>query len=208
MCGARGAALSQARCLGIALGAGGVAREFCTLGERIGAAHPGTPSRVMRSATSVAPPVSPSPSRRPPPPRLCVCARACVLLSPPFMAAHRRLWVAALVATCLAAAAAATTLAPGVGASRPDASPGDGDCDVAVIGAGIGGLYTAWRLATASREAGVRPGRVCVFEASGRMGGRILTLRGKEALPKGYDGYSVDMGTCGGGACFVWGGRG
>lgn len=118
------------------------------------------------------------------------------------MTALRRPWAAALLAASLGAAAA-TALALGAGASETGTPPGDGDCDVAVIGAGIGGLYSAWRLATAGREAGVRPGRVCVFEASARAGGRILSLRGKDALPKGYDGYTVDMGTCGG-SSLVW----
>eukprot|EP00660_Eupelagonema_oceanica_P009793 gene9793-10241_t len=46
------------------------------------------------------------------------------------------------------------------------------DCDVAVVGAGPGGVYFAWRLLAE------RPGlRVRIFERSGRHGGRILTVR-------------------------------
>lgn len=112
------------------------------------------------------------------------------------MRAHLSTWVAILVVAGSYAAAVAT---PGVVSSRASAGDGvpGGACDVAVVGAGIGGLYAAWRLAAAGGKAGVRPERVCVFEATGRTGGRILTLRGKKALPKGYDGYTVDMGMSG-----------
>jgi monoamine oxidase len=43
--------------------------------------------------------------------------------------------------------------------------------DVAVIGGGMSGLYTAWRLLEARRFE-----KVAVYEASGRIGGRLLTL--------------------------------
>lgn len=110
------------------------------------------------------------------------------------MGYHRLSSFAALTVVAFVTAALATI--PSVASARTDAGdsvPG-GACDVAVVGAGIGGLYAAWRLATAGGKVGVRPHRVCVFEATARMGGRILTLRGKEALPEGYDGYTVDMG--------------
>ena len=67
-----------------------------------------------------------------------------------------------------AAATSAITLA-GCGASVND-SGGDEDA-VVVVGAGIAGLTAAWRL----RQAGVR---VRIFEAQGRMGGRMFSLRG------------------------------
>jgi len=97
--------------------------------------------------------------------------------------------VASVAALLCAAIAAATAVEAAANVATPT------DCDVAVIGAGIGGLYTAWRLLTGcSREGGVAP-KVCIFEASARTGGRILTLRGADALPQGFDGYTVDMGT-------------
>ena len=59
---------------------------------------------------------------------------------------------------------------------------GAGDSDVVVVGAGIAGLTAAWRL----RQAGVR---VRVFEAQGRVGGRMLSLRNH--FP---DGQVVELG--------------
>ncbi|XP_046584737.1 L-amino-acid oxidase-like [Haliotis rubra] len=48
-------------------------------------------------------------------------------------------------------------------------SPSDGDCiDVAIIGGGIGGAYTGWRL----RDRGLS---ISVFEFSDRVGGRLFT---------------------------------
>jgi hypothetical protein len=48
-------------------------------------------------------------------------------------------------------------------------------CQLAVVGAGTGGLYTAYRLL----EEGVFDGSdVCVFEATDRVGGRLYSLRG------------------------------
>jgi len=45
-------------------------------------------------------------------------------------------------------------------------------CDLAVVGAGAGGAYAAWRAAFAGKS-------VCVFELMGRPGGRIHSLRGQ-----------------------------
>jgi NADPH-dependent 2,4-dienoyl-CoA reductase/sulfur reductase-like enzyme len=58
-------------------------------------------------------------------------------------------------------------------------------CDVAVVGAGPGGIYFAWRLLAANSSASV-----CMYERSGRFGGRIYTLRGLG--PKGD--LTADMG--------------
>ena len=57
--------------------------------------------------------------------------------------------------------------------------------DVAVIGGGIGGIYTGWRLLTsplaqsrlADWQAARGKLRVAVFEGSGRLGGRLLSAR-------------------------------
>jgi len=54
--------------------------------------------------------------------------------------------------------------------------------DVAVVGGGVSGLYTAWRLLTAAREQ-CRELNVTVFERSDRVGGRLLTW-----LPQGPEG--------------------
>lgn len=54
--------------------------------------------------------------------------------------------------------------------------------EVAIVGAGIAGLTAAWRL----RQAGVR---ARLFEAQGRVGGRMLSLRGH--FP---DGQVVELG--------------
>ncbi len=68
----------------------------------------------------------------------------------------------------LAGAAMAPVAAGCAGAGRPD---------VLIAGAGIAGLYAAWLL----EEQGVR---VRVLEASGRVGGRLLTLRQLPGLPE------------------------
>jgi len=65
-------------------------------------------------------------------------------------------WHAAL------AAALATATVQSVEAAPP--------CDLAIVGAGAGGAYAAWRAAASGRK-------VCVFERSMRPGGRIHSLR-------------------------------
>lgn len=54
--------------------------------------------------------------------------------------------------------------------------------DVAIIGGGVSGLYTAWRLSEAS---GKHPDQIAVFESSDRIGGRLWSvgLRSEKAIP-------------------------
>lgn len=61
-------------------------------------------------------------------------------------------------------------------------------CDLAVVGAGWGGAYFAWRMAIDTDT--VSPNDVCVFEANGRVGGRIYSIRG---LPPAPD-LAIDAG--------------
>jgi monoamine oxidase len=59
------------------------------------------------------------------------------------------------------------------------------DLDIAVVGAGMAGLYATWRLLTS----GVKPDRIGLFEASDRIGGRVLTVR-----PAEDQSLALDMG--------------
>jgi len=61
-------------------------------------------------------------------------------------------------------------------------------CKLAVVGAGWGGAYLAWRLAVDTTT--VNASDVCVFEANGRVGGRIFSVHG---LPNFAD-ITVDVG--------------
>ncbi|MGN6276198.1 MAG: flavin monoamine oxidase family protein [Solirubrobacterales bacterium] len=61
-------------------------------------------------------------------------------------------------------------------------SPMSDQLDVAVVGGGVSGLYSAWRLLETAKEEGKRL-RVTVFERSERLGGRLLTW-----LPRGTEG--------------------
>lgn len=67
--------------------------------------------------------------------------------------------------------AAAGVGATGVLPRRAVAAPGAGGADVAIVGAGLAGLYAATELA----RKGARPR---VFEAADRVGGRVWSLRG------------------------------
>jgi len=95
------------------------------------------------------------------------------------MRATSRAAVAAVAAVGVAAAATAGS------ASKP---PDPLHCKVTIVGGGIGGAYTAWRLAVDARV--VRPADVCLFEASTRFGGRIYTV---QDVP-GYPGFATDLG--------------
>ena len=59
------------------------------------------------------------------------------------------------------------------------------DVDIAIVGGGISGLYTAWRLSTLPN-----PPKVAVFESSAKLGGRIDT----NSLPVPAPGASADFG--------------
>ncbi|KAG2450979.1 hypothetical protein HYH02_004251 [Chlamydomonas schloesseri] len=59
-------------------------------------------------------------------------------------------------------------------------------CDIAIVGGGPGGIYSAYRLLTGLAT---KPS-VCIFEATGRVGGRIYTVRGLGALSD----MTVDLG--------------
>jgi monoamine oxidase len=48
-------------------------------------------------------------------------------------------------------------------------------CDYAIVGAGVSGLYTAWRVLDDAKRANKRPPSVRIFESSPRIGGRLLT---------------------------------
>lgn len=63
--------------------------------------------------------------------------------------------------------------------------PPENDLDTAIIGAGMAGLYAAWRLL----RHGVPPDRIGVFEADGRIGGRVLTVR-----PPQDESLALDLG--------------
>lgn len=62
-------------------------------------------------------------------------------------------------------------------------------CDISIVGAGIGGLYTAWRLAVDSGK--YKGSRICIFEAKNRIGGRWLTV---DNPAPGISGFTVDIG--------------
>ena len=61
-------------------------------------------------------------------------------------------------------------------------------CALAVVGAGWGGAYLAWRLSVDTNT--FNASDVCIFEANGRVGGRIYSIHG---LPNFAD-LAVDVG--------------
>jgi monoamine oxidase len=56
--------------------------------------------------------------------------------------------------------------------------------DYAIVGAGISGIYSAWRLRDSNRETSIE-----LFEASDRLGGRLLTV-----VPPGIPSARVELG--------------
>jgi len=84
-------------------------------------------------------------------------------------------------------AAAAVAAAAAIAAVA--AEPGDAlHCPITIVGGGMGGAYTAWRLAVDAKV--VRPADICLFEANARLGGRIFSVGN---VP-GYEGFVTDMG--------------
>src|SRR5690349_14128771 len=70
----------------------------------------------------------------------------------------------------------------------PEASPGGSDFDVAVVGGGVAGAYTAWRLATSSNHDSAallkkigkhHKGKlnIALYEMGDRIGGRLLSVK-------------------------------
>ena len=59
----------------------------------------------------------------------------------------------------------------------PDAPPGAVDCEVAIIGGGVGGLHTAFRLGPTLGA------KVCLFEKEAYLGGRIKDLALDATMP-------------------------
>lgn len=62
-------------------------------------------------------------------------------------------------------------------------------CKLAVVGAGWGGAYAAWRLAIDDAKQ-LGPSDVCVFEATNRVGGRVYSVHD---LP-GFGDMALDVG--------------
>ena len=60
--------------------------------------------------------------------------------------------------------------------AQQDAPPPSRSCEFAVLGAGAGGTYAAWRLATSNAAGAPKPDQICVFERLPHVGGRTYTL--------------------------------
>lgn len=93
--------------------------------------------------------------------------------------------VTSAVAAATAAVAVLGAAAASPGAAASGDAPPPAHCKVVIVGGGIGGAYTAWRLAVDARAVAGRD--VCLFEAAQRFGGRILTV---DDVP-GFEGYTV-----------------
>jgi monoamine oxidase len=48
--------------------------------------------------------------------------------------------------------------------------------DVAIVGGGVSGIYSGWRLLSSQPSGGPSPPKVALFEGSGRLGGRLLSV--------------------------------
>ena len=68
-----------------------------------------------------------------------------------------------------------------------------GPCDVAVVGGGWAGVYSAYRLAPTFE------GTVCLFEAREKTGGRTYSVHEE-------DGLTIDIGAYRFGYCVLWAG--
>lgn len=69
-----------------------------------------------------------------------------------------------------------------------EGAKGDDILDVAIIGGGISGIYSGWRLATSAAQAG-KPLKIALYEGSARLGGRLLTV-----VPPGIPRARVELG--------------
>lgn len=86
--------------------------------------------------------------------------------------------VTSAVAAATAAVAVLGAAAASPGAAASGDAPPPAHCKVVIVGGGIGGAYTAWRLAVDAVTGGATAAAptVCVFEAAARAGGRIRTV--------------------------------
>ena len=84
----------------------------------------------------------------------------------------------------------AVTVATGVEAPRHTSTMWMESCDVVVVGAGWGGIYFAWRLAVDSASLAAKD--ICIYEASGRLGGRVLSVTGLPLL--NHTSLTIDFG--------------
>lgn len=61
--------------------------------------------------------------------------------------------------------------------------------DVAIVGGGVSGVYSGWRLLTTARAKGAVLPRIALFEGSSRVGGRLLSV-----IPPGIPDTRVELG--------------
>ncbi len=71
----------------------------------------------------------------------------------------------------------------------PDTPATDEILDVAIVGAGISGVYSGWRLLADAAGSGAARPRIAVFEGSSRVGGRLLSVE-----PPGIPNTRVELG--------------
>jgi monoamine oxidase len=72
-----------------------------------------------------------------------------------------------------------------ISTARRSANPAPADVlDVAIVGGGVSGVYSAWRLAET-----IRGNKISLFEGSDRIGGRLLSL-----IPPGAPHLRAEMG--------------
>jgi len=76
-----------------------------------------------------------------------------------------------------AAVIASSLTGAGCRSVEPTSTGPDSILDVAIVGAGVSGLYSGWRLAQANRSANRSPDGVQIFELSDRAGGRLLSVQ-------------------------------